>query len=72
MESEMVIHDTGSGKPVKLAGLILVVVALFLSSGCRSSTSNNQHKLLIYTPHGQDMLRDFVARYKQVHPEVDV
>jgi iron(III) transport system substrate-binding protein len=72
MESEMVIHDTGSGNLVKLAGLILVVVALFLSSGCRSSTSNNQHKLLIYTPHGQDMLRDFVARYKQVHPEVDV
>ncbi|HEX7530529.1 MAG TPA: extracellular solute-binding protein, partial [Pyrinomonadaceae bacterium] len=72
MESEMVIHDTGSGNLVKLAGLILVVVALFLSSGCRSSTSNNQHKLLIYTPHGQDMLRDFVARYKQIHPEVDV
>src|SRR5256885_9667804 len=29
-------------------------------------------QLLIYTPHGQDMLRDFVARYKQAHPEVAV
>jgi iron(III) transport system substrate-binding protein len=27
---------------------------------------------LIYTPHGQDMLRAFVERYKQVHPDVDV
>jgi hypothetical protein len=24
-----------------------------------------------HTPHGQDMLRDFVARYKQTHPEAD-
>jgi iron(III) transport system substrate-binding protein len=27
---------------------------------------------LIYTPHGDDMLRDFVTRYKQIHPEADV
>ena len=30
------------------------------------------HRLLIYTPHGQDLLNDFVARYKQVHPEAEV
>ncbi len=23
-------------------------------------------------PHGQDMLRDFVGRYKQAHPDADV
>ena len=38
---------------------------------CRSRQSN-QHQLLIYTPHGQDMLRDFVGRYKQAHPDADV
>src|SRR2546426_10588085 len=57
---------------MKRVGLIFLAIALFLFSGCRSSNSGNQHKLLIYTPHGQDMLRDFVARYKQIHPEVDV
>jgi len=55
---------------IKLAGLTLFALALILSPACRGA--NPQHKLLIYTPHGQDMLRDFVARYKQVHPEVDV
>src|SRR5882672_2867866 len=57
---------------MKLAGLILVALCLILSTGCRTSNQNSEHRLLIYTPHGQDMLRDFVARYKQVHPEVDV
>src|SRR3977135_1561053 len=55
---------------IKLTGLTIFALALILFPGCRSA--NPQHKLLIYTPHGQDMLRDFVARYKQVHPEVDV
>jgi len=57
---------------MKLAGLILFTLSLILFVGCRSSNQDSQHKLLIYTPHGQDMLRDFVARYKQLHPEVDV
>ena len=47
-------------------------VFLVLLSACQSSSQTGQHKLLIYTPHGQDMLRDFVARYKKIHPEVDV
>ena len=51
--------------------ILAVLLALILSAAlaCRQSSSR---KLLIYTPHGQDMLRDFVARYKQAHPEVDV
>lgn len=49
--------------------LVLLVLIFVASPACRQS---NQRKLLIYTPHGQDMLRDFVARYKQAHPEVDV
>ncbi len=54
----------------------LFVLVLFsfilLSLACRSSGTSQGKSLLIYTPHGQDLLRDFVARYKQAHPEVDV
>lgn len=49
------------------ASLLVLLLALIPSCG-----RSQQQKLLIYTPHGQDMLRDFVARYKQAHPEVDV
>jgi iron(III) transport system substrate-binding protein len=56
------------GPRIRLIALFFLALALF--AGCRSA--NNNHQLLIYTPHGQDMLRDFVARYKQAHPEVDV
>jgi iron(III) transport system substrate-binding protein len=55
-----------------LLSLFSFTLLLAIVSGCRNSNSNSQHKLLIYTPHGQDMLKDFVARYKQAHPEVDV
>ena len=48
---------------------VLVVVSLLLS--CRSG-SGNKNRLLIYTPHGQDLLKDFVARYNQQHPDVEV
>ena len=50
-------------------GTILVILALAFFSSCNRSS---QKRLLIYTPHGQDMLKDFVARYKQAHPDVDV
>ncbi|HYJ47445.1 MAG TPA: extracellular solute-binding protein [Pyrinomonadaceae bacterium] len=51
--------------------LFLSLVGLALSS-CASSGPRAGKTLLIYTPHGQDMLKDFVARYRQAHPEVDV
>ncbi len=52
---------------------LLLVSLIALNVACnRAGTSKGEHTLLIYTPHGQDMLRDFVARYKQVHPETDV
>src|SRR6185369_16121321 len=38
---------------------------------CRPGQGNS-HRLLIYTPHGQDLLRDFIGRYKQKYPEADV
>lgn len=48
----------------------IVCISLLLFSCQRTNSAD--HKLLIYTPHGQDLLKDFVDRYKQVHPETDV
>ena len=48
----------------------VIICVLLLLSSCR--TNSPGHKLLVYTPHGQDLLSDFVARYKQVHPETEV
>lgn len=45
------------------------VFTLLLS--CNHSPQNTR-RLLIYTPHGQDMLRDFTARYKARYPDADV
>ena len=52
-----------------LTALAILAAALFFS--CRPS-ANNPHRLLIYTPHGQDLLRDFVNQYKQKYPDADV
>lgn len=55
--------------------LIIALCTLSLMCGalsCKSGSAPTKRTLMIYTPHGQDMLRDFVARYKQAHPEVDV
>ena len=54
--------------------LAVTLILLFIASllACRSSSTSQGKTLLIYTPHGQDMLRDFVARYKQAHTDVDV
>ena len=49
--------------------LALLVSAVFFS--CRRGASGG-HRLLIYTPHGQDLLKDFVARYKQRYPDANV
>jgi ABC-type Fe3+ transport system, periplasmic component len=59
-----------------ISGRIIVLccalVLMFCALACQSKNSGEKRTLLIYTPHGQDMLRDFVARYKQLHPEVEV
>lgn len=51
---------------------LLILAFLVLSGACASSGTSSRKSLLIYTPHGQDLLRDFVARYKQAYPDVDV
>ena len=47
--------------------IVLIVITLLFS--CRPG---NRNRLLIYTPHGQDLLKDFIARYKQKYPNADV
>lgn len=49
--------------------VVILVSAFFFS--CRPGGNNGRH-LLIYTPHGQDLLKDFIARYKQRYPETNV
>ena len=54
---------------------VLLFVAIFVSaafSSCRGTGGPPPQRLLIYTPHGQAQLKDFIARYKQQHPEVEV
>lgn len=58
----------GRVSQIRITAVLLLLSVLILPSCSRSS----QRQLLIYTPHGQDMLRDFVARYRQAHPEVNV
>ncbi len=51
--------------------LFVLVFTLLVSSvffSCRPSAGNS-NRLLIYTPHGQDLLKDFVGRYKQRYPD---
>src|SRR6266576_3092880 len=51
---------------------VCAMAILLFALACSGMRNRSQNKLLIYTPHGQDLLRDFVARYKQAHPEVNV
>ena len=51
-----------------LAPLLLALLLLCFACGRRGA----EPTLTIYTPHGQDMLKDFVARYRQAHPEANV
>jgi iron(III) transport system substrate-binding protein len=53
---------------------LLVVFALLAGASLFSCNrqSQSRHRLLIYTPHGQDMLRDFIGRYTQQYPDTDI
>jgi iron(III) transport system substrate-binding protein len=56
---------------LKLFWLACAIIAIALLLSCRPG-SGNKNRLLIYTPHGQDLLKDFIARYKQQYPDADV
>ena len=46
---------------LKLFWLACAIIAIVLLLSCRPG-SGNTSRLLIYTPHGQDLLKDFVTR----------
>ncbi|HEY0547403.1 MAG TPA: extracellular solute-binding protein [Pyrinomonadaceae bacterium] len=55
--------------------ILLICCALLLigyALACKSGGTQPKRTLMIYTPHGQDMLKDFIARYKEANPGVDV
>ncbi len=52
-----------------LSAFALLGITLLISCG---PGAGNSRRLLIYTPHGQDLLRDIIARYKQRYPAADV
>ncbi|HET6669646.1 MAG TPA: extracellular solute-binding protein [Pyrinomonadaceae bacterium] len=52
--------------------LIVVCIAGSLFSCKRSDNQTSKRQLLIYTPHGQAQLKDFISHYKQLHADVDV
>ena len=57
---------------VKVYLLILAICVSALLASCNRADRPSASKLLIYTPHGQDLLRDSIARYKAIHPNVEV
>ena len=55
--------------------LSLAIVVIFMTAtllSCHRGGSGPTKRLLIYTPHGQDLLREMIAGYKAQHPDVDV
>lgn len=53
--------------------VICVTIGFILFAfACKSNNSQSKRTLLIYTPHGEDMLRDFIARYEAAYPDVKV
>ena len=52
--------------------LIVVCIACSLFSCKRSDKQTSKRQLLIYTPHGQAQLKDFISRYQQLHSDVEV
>jgi iron(III) transport system substrate-binding protein len=49
--------------------LIVLLIAIALLFSCRPG-AGTKNRLLIYTPHGQDLLKDFIARYKERYPKL--
>lgn len=52
-------------------GVVLPVVALLLSalSGCGG---DDREKLVVYSPHGKEMLREYERTFEAAYPDVDV
>lgn len=55
------------GKPMKITTTILILVLLTIACGRSYSRS-----LLVYTPHGVDMMEEFKRLFEATHPGVEV
>ncbi|MBK6536433.1 MAG: hypothetical protein IPG09_01230 [Ignavibacteria bacterium] len=53
---------------MKLLLLFLICVSLF--TGCLKT--DNKSKLVIYSPHGKEMLSEFEKQFEAIHPDIDV
>jgi iron(III) transport system substrate-binding protein len=62
-------HPRGVRSQALLLAMLLIAL-LLLASSCGKQPA--AHHLLIYTPHGPDLLGHFVARYKEAHPDTEV
>jgi iron(III) transport system substrate-binding protein len=50
---------------------ILLFSTFFLFSSCATNSSNKK-RIVIYSPHGKEMLSEFKILYEKEHPDVDV
>lgn len=58
--------------PVKSRFLLAALLCCFCLLLSCNRGKNRISRLVIYTPHGQDLLRDFIDLYKREHADVDV
>src|SRR3712207_5315041 len=61
-------------KPRHLTPALIFLALIFPVLSCEPSgtRTDGRRTLLVYTPHGQDMLNDFIARYTQTPEAADV
>lgn len=52
--------------------IFVLLCSLGLLGSCKTGPNSSARRLTIYTPHGQDLLRDFISRYKQQYGEIDI
>jgi iron(III) transport system substrate-binding protein len=60
---------SGAGRLRRLAGAALALLLGLVLSACEG---DGRDVIVVYSPHGSDLLRAFEARFEALHPEVDV
>ncbi|EGK11085.1 iron ABC superfamily ATP binding cassette transporter substrate-binding protein [Desmospora sp. 8437] len=76
------LHQEGAkmGLKPKWSLIWATMLAVGLTTGCMASTSDGdsadkdglEEKVVIYSPHGKDILQDFEKQFEKKHPHVDV
>lgn len=52
-----------------MRSFLIIALASILLTGC---SSDNKTKLVIYSPHGKEMLSEFEKQFESAHPDIDV